>query len=472
MRSNIKNKLKNLPGTSGVYFFTDKNKNIIYIGKASNLKRRVTSYFQKKHLDNKTPVLVKKIDDIRVIQTNSEIEALFLEAEYIKRHKPLYNVELRDDKNFIYIKVTVQEDFPAISLVRRPTDDKARYYGPFVQSYQVKQALRYLRRIFPYYSKPYKSHSSKLEYQIGVVPNPTISKDVYRSNIRKLLLVFEGKSSYIIKQLEKEMTKLSKQKKYEQASIIRNQYLALKGLSTKIVFGSEESINLSLDVALSQLTKTLELSKIPKRIECYDISNFAGGDAVSSMIVFTDGMPDQKQYRHFKMSTKGPNDFAMIYETLVRRFKKPKIEWPYPQLIIIDGGKGQLSSAMKALTENGIHINIFGLAKKFETIIKANNVDNKLIFSEINFAINSPALHLLQRIRDEAHRFAVSYHKTVRKKRTKSSQLDSIVGIGPVTKRKLIRHFGSVSAVKKATSNQLIEVVGKSKAQIINEHLI
>ncbi len=470
LNNSIKEQLSQLPNEPGVYFFKNKDGDIIYIGKASNLKRRVSSYFNRKHLDYKTPLLVQNIQSLEYLQTNSEIEALFLEAEYIKRHKPLYNVELKDDKNFIYIKIDLNEDFPSINLVRRPTDDRARYYGPYVSGYQVRQALRYLRYIFPYYSKSKKKHSSKLEYQIGVIPQPDITKAQYRSNIRKLMLIFEGKSSYIVKQLESEMNKLAKAKNYEQATIIRNQYLALKGLSTKIVFGREESIDLKLDSALSELTNALKLNAIPRRIECYDISNFAGGDAVSSMIVFTDGVPDQKEYRHFNMRSLGPNDFAMMQETLRRRFSSRNKKWPKPNLIIVDGGKGQLSSAQKSLQESSVSVPIVGLAKRYETIIMSSD-DDSTKYKEINFADNSSVLHLIQRIRDEAHRFAITYHRLIRNKRTKESLLDSIEGIGPATRKKLIKKFGSVVNIKMATKSELSEVVGESKAASILEKI-
>ena len=481
MNTNLKNKLTTLPTSPGVYFFYNEAGKIIYIGKASILKRRVSSYFQKNHRDYKTPLLVKNIHSVEWIVASSEIEALFLEAEYIKRHKPIYNVDLKDDKNFIYIKVTAQEDFPIVTLVRRPNDDKARYFGPFVAGYQVRQALRYLRRIFPYYSKPASAYQSKLDYQIGVLPPPDISRAQYKSNIRKLMLVFSGKSEYLANSLEKDMKKLAKSKNYEAAAGLRNQFLALKGLSTKIVFGKEETFDISLDKAMAELTSTIGLRGIPKRIECYDISNFAGGDAVSSMVVFTDGLPDQKQYRHFKMNTPGPNDFAMMQETLLRRFSKRNASWPKPDLIIVDGGKGQLSSALVVLDDLKINIPIVGLAKRYETIIQKSSTRPVKAAGDItqpqqeylsfNFDDKLTVLHLVQRIRDEAHRFAVSYHTVVRKKRTQKSELDSINGIGPVARKKLVGAFGSVRGIKIATRAEIAKVVGPAKAKIIDESL-
>lgn len=472
-------KLAKLPNTPGVYFFKNANGKIIYIGKASKLKRRVSSYFTKTHNDYKTPLLVKNIADLEWLELGSEVEALFMEAELIKRHKPLYNVRERDDKNFIFIRVSLQEDFPTVGLVRLPDDDKARYFGPFTQSYGVKQALRYLRRVFPYFVKAERKYSSKLEYQIGVLPRPDIGKAEYRQQIRKLVLVLEGKSTKLIKELEKQIKALAKAKKYEEAAPLRDQYLALKALNSRIVFGDSEQLNLGLDVALQGLAKALELPKPPARIECYDISNFAGGDSVSSMVVFTNGVPDRQAYRHFKMRTKGPNDFAMMQETLTRRFSERNKSWPKPNLIIIDGGKGQLSSVKKVLKELGVTTRTVGLAKRYETVVieagdikRAGNMRREGDYYMLNFDTDSPILQLLQRVRDEAHRFAVSYHTKVRAKRVKRSELDSIPGVGPTTRKKLVRIFGSVAGVKDANLSELSDAVGSAKAKVIKQHLV
>ncbi len=470
MNNTLKAKLSKLPNTPGVYFFLNKSGDIIYIGKATSLRSRVRSYFQSKHNDYKTPLLVQNIYDLRTIDASSSVEALFLEAEFIKRHKPLYNVREKDDKNFIYIRVAINEDFPYIIIVRRPDDDKSRYFGPFVASYQVKEALRYLRKTFPYYTKSQKLHISKLEYQIGNIPHPSISKQDYNASIRKLMLIFEGKTNKLLSQLEKEMNSLAKTKDFEKAAEIRNQYLAIKGLSTKISIGDDESHDIQLDQALSQLSKTLNLKSNPRRIECYDISNFSGVDAVASMIVFTDGIPDQKQYRHFKMRVKGPNDFAMMQETLHRRFSIRNSKWPQPDLIIVDGGKGQLSSAIKTLQEMDIDVPICGLAKRYETIVVQEITNGNINYIEHNFEIKSPVLHLVQRIRDEAHRFAISYHRVTRKKRIDNSELDRIPGIGPSTSKKLLRRFKSVKSIKSAEIDSITKEVGLSKAQIINKY--
>lgn len=468
MNTNLKKQLSSLPDSPGVYQFYNKSGEIIYIGKATSLKKRVKSYFQKTHNDYKTPLLVENITSLTYTQTNSPVEALFLEAEFIKRHKPLYNVREKDDKNFIFVRVGIKDEFPSVTTVRRPTDDGAKYFGPYVAVYEVKQALKYLRRVFPYYTKQARTHSSKLEYQIGIVPDPNMSSQQYKSNIRKLMLVLEGKSSVLVKELEKQMKQQAKRKNYEAATELRNQVFALKGLATRVTLSSDEGFDANLDKALQELAEILHIKTKLQRIECYDISNFAGGDAVSSMIVFTGGVPDQKEYRHFKMRTKGPNDFAMMQETLRRRFSVRNKKWPRPDLVIIDGGKGQLSSALGAMQEQGVtNIPVVGLAKRYETIIQQTQDD----FRMINFDDNSKVLHLVQRIRDEAHRFAVSYHTVLRKKRTQASLLDSIEGVGPSTKKLLIKQFGSVEGVKAASLEELTNCVGQAKANKVFQAL-
>jgi len=464
----LKEKLNSLPTTPGVYFYKDAKGKIIYVGKASMLKRRVSSYFQntKRH-DHKTSILVTKIEALDWIETNSELDALFLESEMIKRYKPVFNVLEKDDRNPIYIKITTEEDFPVVSYVRRPNDDKSAYFGPFIHGYGVKTAMKYLRRIFPYITDRRWPNVSPLQYQIGVMPHPDITKEEYRARIFRLIMVLEGKSQKLVRELEKDMKRASREKRFETAAELRNQYLALKSLEQKMIFGKEESHDISLDQALSGLREVLSLSSEPRRIEAYDISNFAGGDAVSSMVVFTDGIPNQAEYRRFKMKTKGPNDFAMMKETLLRRFSG-RNNWAKPDVILIDGGKGQLSAALDATNELGITIPMFGLAKRLEEIVTRDDITGEFIVRELG--LDSQIVQLLQRVRDEAHRFAVSYHTNLRDRRTKTSLLDAIPGVGPATRRKLIRFFGSVAGVKAASLTEVEEVIGV-KAKVIKEHL-
>ncbi|MCC7543777.1 excinuclease ABC subunit UvrC [bacterium] len=481
----LKARLAELPSDPGVYLYRDIAGVIIYVGKASQLKRRVRSYFTKKHADIKTPILVSNIASIDWIVTGSEVEALFLEAELIKRYKPLYNVRDKDDKNFSYVRVSMQDDFPKVSIQRRPSDDGARYFGPFISTVMVREALRYLRRIFPYFSNSRLVARSALEYQIGVAPAPNISKREYRTNIRRLVMVLEGRSQKLILELERAMEKASKAQQYEQAAHLRDQYLALRALSKKMIFGAQETFDITTDQALTGLAERIGLQRLPKRLECYDISNFQGGDAVSSMVVFTNGTPHQSEYRKFKMRSRGPNDFAMMAETMRRRFSGRHTDWAMPDLIIIDGGKGQLAAATEVLDELGVRIPAIGLAKRHEEIVQRvvdmpiqkqaararqeERIDGG--FRIISLPHTSKTLQLLQRIRDEAHRFAVSYHTSVRDSRTKTSVLDTVPGVGPATRKRLIRHFGSTRALSNADEDAIAEVVGPSKAKIIKQHI-
>lgn len=479
----LKDRLAELPDEPGVYLYKDSQGTIIYVGKASILKRRVRSYFTKSHRDIKTPILVKNIASVDWIVTGSEVEALFLEAELIKRYKPIYNIDGKDDKNFIYIRITVQEDYPRVAVVRRPADDNARYFGPFVSASLVREALRLLRRIFPYFSDSKMVAKSALEHQIGVAPKPDISVKEYRANIHRLIMVLEGRSTVLVRDLEKGMNRASKLKHYEEAAGLRDQYLALKALSRKVIFGNQETFDIAMDQAMTGLAERIGMKALPNRMECYDISNFAGGDSVSSMVVFTNGTAHQSQYRKFKMQTKGPNDFGMMAETMQRRFSGRHNDWPKPDLIIVDGGKGQLAAASAVLDELGVTIPIVGLAKRHEQIIQrlsdapASPVGTRAEehiegeFRIISLPHSSKVLQLVQRIRDEAHRFAVSYHTTLRDTRTKTSLLDGVPGIGPVTRKKLIRTFGSVRGVKEASLPELSEAVGAALARTIQQHL-
>ncbi len=480
--SHLKERLAELPADPGVYLYKDGAGHIIYVGKASILKRRVRSYFTKNHPDIKTPILVRNIAEIDWIVCDSEVEALFLEAELIKRYKPIYNVRDKDDKNFVYVKITLQEDFPKVGVVRRPADDKARYFGPFMSAGMVREALRYLRRIFPYFSSSRMVASSALEHQIGVAPHPGIAKADYRTNIRRLIMVFEGKGQKLVRELERDMDRAARKKDFEAAAKLRDQYLALRSLSRKVIFGNQEAFDVTMDQALSGLAERLGLDSLPRRLECYDISNFQGGDAVSSMVVFTNGVPNQAEYRKFKMRSKGPNDFAMMAETMRRRFSGRHEDWPAPDLIIIDGGKGQLAAASEVLDELGVKIPVVGLAKRHEQIVQRlgdapsrrqsraeETIDGE--FRMIHLPRTSKVLQLLQRMRDEAHRFAVSYHTTVRDARVRHSVLDTVPGIGPITRKKLIRSFGSVAGVKQASQREIAQVIGAAKAKVLKEYI-
>ena len=371
---------------------------------------RVRQYFQNNIKDSKTAALVAEISDTDWRTVPSEIDALFLESELIKRYQPKWNILLRDDKTVSYVKINLHDLIPVVQITRNPIGDKAVYIGPFYGHYAIQKALRTLRKTFPYFDSEHQS--SKLYTHLNLSPdigdhkNPDPAKlKLYKNNLRHLILYLENGRFTLIKKLEKDMRKSAKVQDFETAAILRNQISSLKELQRKIIFSDEESIQLSKDQALVDLIKLLHLKTPPRRIECYDISHHGGENAVAGMVVFTNGVADRSQYRKFKIKHSKNNDFANLHETLTRRFKHS--EWDKPDLIIIDGGKPQLSYLRDLLT--GIAIPYIGLAERFETIVLPNGQD-------LTLPKDSHIMKLLIRIRDETHRFAISYHSYLKRK--------------------------------------------------------
>jgi len=489
MAKKLTDKLKNLPAEPGVYFFKDADRKIIYIGKASVLKNRVSSYFQQsRHRDQKTRLLVADIADLDWITVGSEVEALFLESEFIKRYRPKYNIDLKDDKNWLYVKISA-DVFPVVSFVRRPLDDKSHYYGPFTSTDALRRAMRYLRKVFPYVTHANWPARGCLQFHLGLCPGPeegAITAVDYRRNVRRLELYLGGQPGKLVEQIQKDMERAAKKKDYEMAGSYRDQLRDLQALGRQMIFGDREAFDLSLDQALVGLADRLGLPGEPRRIEAYDISHLGGTDNVASMVVFTDGVSHREDYRRFKMKVGGNDDFAHMREVMERRFGgKNLLDWPKPDLLLIDGGKGQLSAALSVLDAKEIAIPAIGLAKREEEIIRrdADSTDGPVGQSDKAYVKNdgryetillpkdSPVLQLLQRVRDEAHRFAVTYQSVLRGKRQTKSQLDEIPGIGPATRKRLIKQFGSVRGVAQASSEELAAIVGPAKAQVITQHL-
>ncbi len=489
----IKEKLAKLPKEPGVYFHKNSIGEIIYVGKAAVLKNRVSQYFHKSRLkDPKTDALVKEISDFDWIVVADEIEALFLEAEMVRRYQPRYNILLRDDKSVAYVRINIKDKAPAVTITRRPLDDGADYYGPFLQTLPLRRSLKYLRRIFPFSTHNSLPARGCLQYHIGLCPGPETAdynESEYKDNLRKLVLYIKGGRVQLIKDLEKEMKCASQEQNFELAAKKRNSLIALKSLRARIIFSDRDNLDLSKDHALYDLSTLFNLDKPPKRIEGFDISHMSGTDTVASMVVFTNGIADKSYYRKFKMRIPGNDDFAHINEVITRRLRKSSQKsWQLPNLFLIDGGKGQLSSAIKARDEAGINTPMIGLAKKYEEIVihkKSSNINLNLTFinnikgykkNQGDFIIielpqSAHLVKLLQRIRDESHRFAVSYHGTLKTKRQTVSELDLIPGIGPATKRKLLKEYGSLKAVKESSLVDLGKVVGMSKAKIIWQNL-
>jgi len=604
MLISLSDKLKDLPKSPGVYFFKDAKGQIIYIGKAAVLKNRVRQYFQSsRSRDQKTEALVGEIADVEWQEVDSELDALFLEAELIRRYMPRYNILLRDDKSLVFVRVDYDSDHPTVTTTRRPLDDKAHYFGPYLSGDSIRRALKVLRRIFPYSTG--KSSGQKrvsLHYHLGLDPGLEEGKTTladYRSNLRRLMAVLAGKRKTIEKSLEKDIAKFAKNLQFEEAIKARDQLGALKNLSQQVVFGDSEFLDISKDVAINELSELLglyepesEQSKRPigisgsareqnsavrllRRIEGYDISHMSGTDVVASMVVFSNGVPNKAQYRKFKVAQRN-DDFANIHQTIIRRFKhlsgvrrvdteqgdrEQRTEsykeydkrvaelttqssatstsrvsgsagkqgstarsswWGMPDLVLIDGGKGQLDSAIRARNEATVQgstlysIPFVGLAKREEQIVirkaeagqtfdvaqvkRAEGRPSTLLslkeqslgsglelnyralhklggyakesgdFILVNLPHNTNLVKLLQRIRDESHRFAVSYHSTLKTKRVSASILDDIPGIGPATRKKLIKHFGSAKAVLTATEPELTKIIAPKLAAKIKTH--
>lgn len=406
----LKDKLKTLPSAPGVYFHKNAAGEIIYVGKAAVLKNRVRQYFQKSQKDAKTAALVKEIADTDWIVVDTEMDALFLESEMIKRYKPKWNILLRDDKTVSYVRIDMKSEVPYLSFTRTPMDDGATYIGPFYGKSAVEKALRILRKIFPYYDKPF-NNKKDLNTDLGLTPGIEIGNSTpqeYKKNLRKLIKYLEGGREKLLKDLEKQMKIESDAGNYEEAAKLRNQLFGLKELKKKIVFSDKEFLDISSDQALLQLQKLLNLPEPPRRIEGYDISHQSGTNAVASMVVFVNGASDRKEYRKFKIKESKNNDFANMREVLERRLKHD--EWEKPDLILIDGGEPQLEAVKDIFA--AVKIPYIGLAKQDEIIV----VPRKDGYEHVAIQHNSHIVKLLQRIRDESHRFAVTYHTLLKRK--------------------------------------------------------
>lgn len=411
MTDTLRNKLKKLPAAPGVYFHKNQAGEIIYIGKAAVLKNRVRQYFQKTTKDPKTTALVQEIADVDWQVVDTEMDALFLESEMIKRYMPKWNVLLRDDKTVSYIRINFQDKIPYVSITRTPLDDGAKYIGPFYGKSAIERSLRVLRKIFPFYDRPYTGRKT-LNTDLGLTPGIEINQTtptLYKRNLRKLIRCLEGGRNKLLKDLKKQMDTLATAGKYEQAAEARDQYFGLRELERKIVFSDKEFLDLSADRALSELQALLRLPEPPRRIEGYDVSHQSGTNVVAAMVVFTNGVADRSAYRKFKIKQDQNDDFANLREVITRRLKHT--EWPRPDLILIDGGEPQLRAIYDILSPTGTPY--FGLAEPSETIVVPKNSTQVTHFQVPR---NSHIIKLVQRIRDEAHRFAVTYHTLLKRK--------------------------------------------------------
>ncbi|MBM4066729.1 MAG: excinuclease ABC subunit UvrC [Planctomycetes bacterium] len=588
---NLENKLKNLPTSPGVYLMKDAKHKVIYVGKAKNLKNRVKSYFQKSTDDRLyTEYLVRRVADIDFVLTETEKEALILENNLIKQFKPKFNINLRDDKTFISIKLEVNKKFPYPKVVRQIEDDGAMYFGPYASSRAVRETLRYINDTIPIRKCPDNVFKSRVKpclyYQIHKCLGPCcdlMDEVTYQELIDQVVLILKGKQEDLIAILKQQMYEESRAMRYEKAAKIRDRIRAIEETVEKqrihsmtfvdrdvfgyYMAGNEVYIEVMFirsgnmeDVAsyhfstnhstieevfrsflnqfysqtrfipseviipvesadarlleewlcerkgkkvevihpqrgdkvrliemaqknaenaylvsrvhevdfartLHSLKETLKLRQVPERIECFDISNIFGRQAVGSMVTFEYAKPNKSRYKRFKIKTVGQiDDYAMMYEVLTRRYKRAVEEGDLPNLIIVDGGKGQLGVALKVFEELAIgNVDLIALAKgRTESVITGEKIGEQVFLPHISEPImlspSSPELLFLDKVRDEAHRFAITYHRKLRDKEYYKSPLDEIPGIGAARKKALMKCFGSIEGVRNATIEQLIEI--------------
>lgn len=592
----ITQQLKTLPTSPGVYIYKDKSGRVLYVGKAKSLRSRVRSYWQAgANLEAAKEQMIKLVTELETIRVDTENEALVLEANLIRQHQPPYNVVLRDDKYYLFIKIT-KEEFPRVFPVRRIAKDNARYFGPYSSARSVRATLRLLRRIFPHRQEKDSPHDIIFPHPLFSPTekntSPTVSDEglpssTYQANIQNIIRFLKGQRDDIIATLKAGMASASKQENFEQAALFRNQLQAIERLEgfQKVYLPRQESFDVisvvqqkirtaanvfqirdgkllnkltfllqhrttaskkdalrqfllqyysvaqdipSLMFIPTQLSDSGAISQwinkdnpptlaVPERgvkrqllmmgetnaqqlldeqeaifqskeraqkaheelmtalnldpththrVETYDISNIQGKLPTASMVVFTDGEPQPKHYRKFHIQgLETPNDFFMLQETLTRRFSGRHDDWPTPDLIIIDGGKGQLSSAVKILQQLNLTIPIISIAKQEEEMFVPGQP------TSIRLPYDSPALHLIQRMRDEAHRFTITYHRLLRSKQQKRSILDEIPGIGPKTKKALLTTFGSLKGIRQATNEDISKILGEAKTKALRQYL-
>ena len=416
----LKAKLKELPKEPGVYFHKSRDGEVIYVGKAAILRNRVRQYFQSpERKDAKTRALVAEIDDTDWIVVDTEMDALFLESEMIKRYKPKWNILLRDDKSVTYVRIDMKSEVPCVTMTRNPEDDGAEYFGPYYGKVAIQRALRILRRVFPYYDKPYNGRKT-LNTDLGLTPGIEVGKTTardYKRNLRRMISYLKGNRKKLLRDIEKQMYEAAAKDEFEKAAELRNQLFGLKGIGTKIVFSDKEFLDISSDQALGDLQEMLNLAKPPVRIEGYDISHQSGKNVVGSMVCFINGTADRTKYRRFKLRKQQNNDPESMHEILTRRLRHLD-DWGRPDLIVLDGSVGQLSAVRAELA--AAKVPVVGRDKsgdhsknaRVRLVIPENTEDYRMI----ELAPDSHIAKLIARIDDESHRFAIQYHTLLKRK--------------------------------------------------------
>jgi len=405
----IKKKLNSIPRTPGVYFFRDKDRHVLYIGKANDLKKRVSSYFRKRYPDPRIQRMAGLITDIDYVPTASNAEALIYEASFIKQFKPRYNIALKDDKSYPFLKLTVKEKYSRLIITREKNRDGSLYFGPYTNAALLRQAVSFMKHVFPLRTCARLPKRACLNYHIGLCLGPCLGDEKdkqYKETVRDIKLFLSGKKKMLIKRLAQRMKRCAQNMEYEEALKIRE---SINALSVVI---DQSRLRKPLDGDLKELKDVLGLRVVPARIEAFDISNIYGTSSVGSMVTFFDARPLKSQYRRYRIKTvKEIDDYSMIREVVRRRYRRLLEEKKnMPDLILIDGGLGHLNTALDELKRIGLGIPIISIAKKKELIYMKGRK------GPIMLPRRSKAFKLIQRIRNEAHRFAISYHKLLRKK--------------------------------------------------------
>jgi len=461
--------LRDLPHRPGVYLFRDRFHRVIYVGKAKDLHRRVGQYFhpsRRMGADLKTRALLESIAELETHGVKSEPEAILLEGRLIKEYRPRYNVSFRDDKRFLMVRVDMDEPFPKFQTTRMKREDKARYFGPFAHSGALRQTLSLMRRKFGLRScRPEvpgeRDYRHCLDHVIKNCSAPCvgrISREEYGERVKQACEFLEGKTQEMREDLKAAMRKAAERRDFEKAASLRNLVEDLKKTTRPAKrFFRDLPTTVVPERDLEILRDVLGLVAVPARIECFDISNISDTHSVASMVVFRDGRPSRPAYRRYRIQgVTGQDDVGCMAEVIRRRCARWKSEGSTPpDLIVVDGGKGQLGAAVRELRDGGwAEVLAIGLAKQNEEIFRPGRPDPIVLPKE------NGAIRLLQRVRDEAHRVANGYHQLLMKKRMEMSELDSIPGVSGVRKRALLKKFGSVGRVAKATVAQLAEVEG------------
>jgi excinuclease ABC subunit C len=465
----LKEKVRRLSDKPGVYLMKDRLGGIIYVGKAKSLKKRVSSYFQPARsmtLHPKIRALIEMIVDFETIEVKSEPEALLLEGRLIKQWRPKYNTDFTDDKRFLLVRVDMHEELPRFRLTRIRKEDRSRYFGPFAHSGLLRKTLAQMRRQFGILlsdATPQKMADGRwqlyddVRQEIYGFGNETTAED-YQRRAEEACVFLEGKSREWLESLRLEMQTAAEKQNFEKAAELRDVVFALEGTLAKTRrFERERPLEQTDANALNALQEVLGLKSALTHMECFDISHISGTFVVASMVRFTEGRPDKNHYRRFQIkSFIGNDDFRAMEEVVGRRYRRLHAEaQPFPELVVIDGGRGQISAALKAFLAIGVEPPaMIGLAKKMETIIFPDER------APLNLSLAHPGLRLLQRLRDEAHRFANTYNANLRSKKLRESVLDDFPGMGSVRRAALMAHFGDIDRLRAAKLDEISEVDG------------